>query len=141
MAPAIWSAPGWALISSTMSAAALPSSGGSGLHDEERHPRSIRTAGIEQGAENFLLRGSRMDTGHRLHQATRCCSSRAQTGAGRGQLRQHAFDQFRLQLRKLTIEDLSYRSLDDLLQLLAIRHLSEDHFRYPRLSQVENDAT
>jgi transposase len=42
--------------------------------------------------------------------------------AARGQFGENALHQLRLQLWKLAVKDLRDRALDDLLELLAIRH-------------------
>ena len=109
---------------------ALPSAGGSGFHYEEREARTIRAAGIEQCPQNFFLCGSVMNAGNRLNQtaltrpaltvAGRACFGR--NGCGCRQFRQYAFDQFRLQFWKMMLENLCHRTLDDLLEFIAVRH-------------------
>jgi hypothetical protein len=74
------------------------------------------------------LRVSGVDAGNGLREAGRSLASSCQSSArleGR-QFRQDALDQFRLQPGKLTIKNLRYRALNDLLELLAIGHRLEN---------------
>ena len=49
-------------------AAGLPSCCGARFHDEECDARAVSAAGVEQRAQNFFLRGARVDAGDRFHQ-------------------------------------------------------------------------
>lgn len=69
-----------------------------------------------------------MNARHRLREAGRSLASSRGSSAGLDgwQFRQDTLDQFRLQLGKLTIENLRNRAFDDLLEL-AFGHRLENH--------------
>ena len=49
--------------------ATLPASGGSGLYDKQRHPRSTETCGIQQCAKDLFLRAPGVNVEDCLYQA------------------------------------------------------------------------
>ena len=82
-------------------AAALPSAGRSGFYNEECDARTVGAARVEQGAQNFFLRGTRVNAGDGLHQVAVCVTalnraSRARLRRCRWQFGQNALDQLRL---------------------------------------------
>ena len=108
-------------------AAALPSSSGSGFHDEERDAGTVQSAGFQQGAQDFFLGGASMNAGDGRSQITWNCiaRNRASSADSRGccgQFREHSLHQLSLQFWNDAIEDLRHCTLDDLLELLAVRH-------------------
>jgi hypothetical protein len=50
-----------------------------------------------------------------------------------GQFRQYTLHQLRLEFGELAFQNLRHRPFDNLLELLAIRHSSENHFLPARL--------
>jgi hypothetical protein len=123
-------------------AAALPTSCRPRFHYEQSDARSVCRGSIEQRTKNFLLRGAGVNAGHRVHEAAGNCCTAARPSVRRlcGQFRYHTLNQFRLQFGQLAVENLRHRAFDNLLDLLAIRHWSENHF-LPEGLAGRNDTT
>ena len=94
----------------------LPAGGGTRLDHKQRGASAIVSGGVEQSAQNFLLRAAGMDGGDRLQQfgGAAFAGPAGVTQTGLHSI-QHLPNQLLSQLRKLIFQDRSYRVLDDLL--------------------------